>query len=244
MPTQRKKTPAGAAPAAALVAIDLIRQDEALQMRCGVKMDHVDMLLQALRDGDALTPLTVFEDREPDPDGAPRLIYFVADGHHRLAAWRLHKARKVPCDIRQGGRDAAFRHALGANAAHTALPRTNKDKRRAVLAALSALPELSLRELADLCLVSHQFVALVKKEVSTVDTPAAPNPPAQLDFFGVLDRDLEPARDALDEVFALPQWADESIPREKRLEAVETVEALLRKYLRKVEDRAQALKAG
>src|SRR5688500_11393353 len=60
----------------------------------------------------------------------PHVGDWLADGFHRVASAELAGAGDLPADIRPGGRRAALRFALGANAAH-GLPRTREDKQRA-----------------------------------------------------------------------------------------------------------------
>ncbi len=60
--------------------------------------------------------------------------YWLADGFHRLSAWRSianWSDAMIPADVRSGTRRDAILHAAGANASH-GLRRTNADKRRAV----------------------------------------------------------------------------------------------------------------
>ena len=58
--------------------------------------------------------------------------YWLADGFHRLAAVKKEGTGFIPVEIHPGTRRDAVLYSVGANATH-GLPRTNADKRRAVL---------------------------------------------------------------------------------------------------------------
>lgn len=105
--------------------------------------------------------------------------FIVTDGWHRVLAHQAANRGFVPCIIvANDDLDGAVWRAIGANKGH-GLRRTNADKRRAVLAAISHpyAGDLSLRDIAEHCGVSHTYVADLKAEaapkpaeVSTVDT--------------------------------------------------------------------------
>ena len=61
--------------------------------------------------------------------------YWLADGFHRVKACQLHGRYVAHADIKQGTRRDAILYAVGANADH-GLPRSNADKRRAVMTLL------------------------------------------------------------------------------------------------------------
>jgi hypothetical protein len=76
---------------------------------------------------------------------------------------------EIDADVREGSKLDAIKFALSANETH-GLRRTQADKRNAVLTALAdpEWKELSGREIAKLCNVSHDLVARVKRETSAV----------------------------------------------------------------------------
>lgn len=144
---------------------------DGLQIRSLTSREHIDNIAE-LFDEDAptwpveLPPVTVFHDGK---------TYWLADGHHRLAAAVETGCQEIRVNIRKGTRDEAILYACGANADH-GLPRTNADKRRAVMAALKIHPNNTARAIAKLCRVGHSAVSNIirelrhpKGELSTVD---------------------------------------------------------------------------
>ena len=96
--------------------------------------------------------------------------YWLADGFHRLAAWRSianYSDALIPADVRSGTRRDAILHAAGANASH-GLRRTNADKRRAVETLLrdEEWAAWSDREIGRRCAVSDVFVGKVRFDLS------------------------------------------------------------------------------
>lgn len=185
--------------------------DEALQMReGGIDWDFVDTLADALRKAH-LSPITVFAD-EKDAD-----TYWLADGFHRRAAYESEKRPEIPATVHPGGRDAAFQCCLGANADQNAKPRTRKDLRKAVIAALREfyfaqtseaentkfvkLPRatrLSFERIAEICRTTQQTVSNVAAALQREASGAATEPeerrgpsgaPEQLDFWEELRSD-------------------------------------------------------
>jgi hypothetical protein len=140
--------------------LSAIKVDPAIQQRAnGTNEEVIEEYAQAMRDGAKFPPLVVFGD-----DGAN---YHLADGFHRVAAYRLAHpdARDIDCEVHSGGRDDALFFASGANASH-GLPRSKADKRKSVLLLLGSeqWSRLSDREIARHCKVSHPFVARVRDE--------------------------------------------------------------------------------
>lgn len=134
-----------------------IRTDGGTQPR-----GHIDELVVAryvedLEAGAEFPPIVAFFDGTD---------YWLADGFHR---WRAHgtaKRETILADIRQGTQRDAVLFSVGANATH-GYPRTNADKRRAVLKLLhdsewSRFPD---REIARLCAVSNRMVSNVRNEI-------------------------------------------------------------------------------
>ena len=105
-------------------------------------------------------PLVVFFDGE---------FYWLADGFHRHAAHVKNGDVEIDADVREGSKLDAIKFSLSANETH-GLRRTQADKRNAVLTALASpeWKELSGREIAKLCNVSHDLVARVKRETGAV----------------------------------------------------------------------------
>jgi hypothetical protein len=74
----------------------------------------------------------------------------------------------IDANVRDGGHDAAFLHSVGANAEHSALRRTNADKRKAVgmLLARGEWRAQSNTLVADKARVSASFVSKVREELT------------------------------------------------------------------------------
>lgn len=139
--------------------IDSIRIDGGTQSRASINEATVAEYAEAMAD-----PATVFPPVIAYFDGRE---YWLADGFHRLAAWRQIGRTDIPAEIRQGDRRAAILHSVAANSAH-GLRRTNDDKRRAVLTLLED-PEWSAwsdREIARRCAVHHEMVGKLRASLT------------------------------------------------------------------------------
>jgi ParB-like chromosome segregation protein Spo0J len=132
-----------------------IRRDGGTQPRDSLNEEAVQGYAERLADGDTFPPVTVFFDGE---------TYWLADGFHRAAASEQVSLTEIRAEVRQGTRRDAVLHSVGANATH-GLPRTNADKRRAVLVLLND-PEWSRwsdREVGRRCNVSNNFVSTLRR---------------------------------------------------------------------------------
>lgn len=157
-----------AAPAATKVAIKDIINDGGTQMRAGLNFETVSEYAEAMLAGVTFPPITLYYDGE---------TYWLADGFHRLQAWKsvfqvagvagTYDPAEIPAIVRAGTRRDAILHAAGANADH-GLRRTNEDKRRSVDVLLRD-PEWSQwsdRVIAEACAVSHMFVSNLRKKMT------------------------------------------------------------------------------
>lgn len=145
------------------LAVADIRTDGGTQPRAGIDNSVVDDYADAMIDGAEFPSIIVYH------DGA---AYWLADGFHRLAAWKIaNPGRPIPADVRQGDRREAVLHSVGANADH-GLRRTNEDKRRAVMRLLGdgEWGQWSDREIARRCHVSHNFVSTLRRSLSSDDS--------------------------------------------------------------------------
>lgn len=93
-------------------------------------------------------------------------VLSLTDGFHRLKAAQQTGQQTIWCIIREGTRKDAIRAAIMANRDH-GLPRTNADKRRGANLAVKTFPNYSNHQLAELCHVSHTFMAKIRKELAT-----------------------------------------------------------------------------
>jgi len=160
---------------ARIVRVDAI-DSTAIQVRSHVRQETIEEYRDRILAGDAFPPIVVFAVQSGKP--------LLADGYHRLAAYRAAGRVEILCDVRAGDRTEAIKFALTANMAH-GIRRTNLDKETCVLLAFSEFPDHSNRAIALLCGVSHTFVSKCRRpEVATVAsstaqlaTVASSNPP-------------------------------------------------------------------
>lgn len=149
------------------VAVDMINR-EGTQMRAAMSADHIESLTDAIVAKVALPPVELVWDVE-----AGR--YWIVDGYHRVLAHLFAKQGIIDALVTDGTREDAAWAACAANAQHLGLRRTNADKRVAVRAALAHRQvdetEMSNRDIADHCGVSHTFVRDVRAEVNGPPTP-------------------------------------------------------------------------
>jgi regulator of replication initiation timing len=113
-----------------------------------------------------MPPVTVFFDGKD---------YWLADGFHRYHAHKAAGFKEIECEQKTGTKRAAFIFSLGANATH-GMPRTNEEKRDTVIIALNdpEICEMTDREIARICNVSHMTIGRIRKEL---DLQKAPKPP-------------------------------------------------------------------
>lgn len=137
--------------------IDLIITDRGTQSRIEINEPTVAEYAQAVANGDKFPPIIVFHDGTD---------YFLADGFHRYFAHLRSKKVSIVCDVRRGTVRDAKRFGFGANNKNGLRP-TIADRRKAVKEMLEDLEwqDLSDREIARECGVSHTFVATVRKDL-------------------------------------------------------------------------------
>jgi hypothetical protein len=144
-----------------LVPLDKVQyNDSRTQARVRINHNYVAELVDDLKGKKAeLPPVELYFD---DP------VYWVGDGFHRLLAWEKAGKTRVPALVREGGHQAARRHALGANAKQ-GLRRTRKDLRHAIALAFTDYPTLSDRAIAKMCYTTHQTVAACRPSKQDTD---------------------------------------------------------------------------
>ena len=144
------------------LALNEIQLDDTTKPRVCLNLKHIKVLEHQIEDGQKLDPVVVFYDGES---------YWLADGFHRWYAHRNQEEEVIACAIHQGSRRDAVLYSVGANADNKpALPRSQEDKRRAVMTLLND-PEWSAwsdREIARLCKVHHSTVSTIR-QLSTSD---------------------------------------------------------------------------
>jgi hypothetical protein len=157
-----------------------------LQARVRLDPETVDAYVEALERGVRFPPLVVFYPR-PEEGRPPDEFewYFLADGFHRLEAYKRVGRKLVEVEVHQVDGDArrsALLYAVGANDTH-GLRRTNADKRHAVKMLLED-PEWENwadRKIGRQVGVTHPFVASIRAELSAnwKPLPDAKAPPAE-----------------------------------------------------------------
>lgn len=143
------------------IKLTKIKFDERLQNRVKIDTDTVKEYSDAIESGIKLPDVTVFFDGSD---------YWLADGFHRYHAHDNLKILEINADVRNGTLREAILFSVGVNAAH-GLRRTNADKRKAVCTLLNDREwnQLSDREIARLCSVSHNFVSELRKSSLSSD---------------------------------------------------------------------------
>ena len=148
--------------------IDQIQILEELQSRASTDWKHVDELVELLQSGGQFKEPPVVFRQGPDGDE-----YFLADGFHRVHAYKKAGIESAMFDVRAGG-TTAFRHAklwsIQSNFAH-GLKRSPADKRRAVEMLLTddEWSTKSDRWIAEQAGVSPSTVASIK-QLSKLDS--------------------------------------------------------------------------
>ena len=141
-----------------LLEIRKIRIDAGTQSRQAISEETVSDYCEFLEEGD-LPPVTVYFDG---------LSYYLADGFHRVLAYKRAGREFIDATVKGGTVRDAVRFSLSANSSH-GLRRSIEDKRKAVKTALDdpEWSEMSDREIAKMCAVSHTFVASMRGNVAT-----------------------------------------------------------------------------
>jgi AraC-like DNA-binding protein len=142
-----------------MIKISEVRTDGGTQSRAAINEHTVAEYAEAMADPDTVfPPIIVYYDGRD---------HWLADGFHRLEAWRRIGRIEVPCETRMGDKRAAQFHACGANHAHGLRP-TRDDKRRAVMFLLSdqEWSNWTDRAIAKHCHVSPSTVAKYRQEAS------------------------------------------------------------------------------
>jgi hypothetical protein len=136
-----------------------IRTDGGTQPRAALQPEVIREYQEQMEAGTTFPPPTVFFDGQE---------YWLADGFHRLSATAsAFPSKPIECEVRQGTLQDAQWFSYSANQSH-GLRRSNEDKRRAVIAALSHPKgaKLSDRQIAEHCGVGPSMVNDHRKRLS------------------------------------------------------------------------------
>ena len=137
--------------------VDEVRVDVGTQVREAIAEHVVDDYAERLGEGVRFPPVVVFRDGSR---------YCLADGFHRLQAFRRAGRDEIEADVYVGTRADALWFALGANRKHG--QRLNlADKRHAIELALATWPDLSQRRIAAQVGCSQPYVHKVRGQVIT-----------------------------------------------------------------------------
>lgn len=128
------------------------------QSRAELSEATVANYAEAMAAGTTFPPIVVFHDGS---------TYWLADGFHRLMAHVRNNADWVTADVRIGTRREAVLHSVASNSDH-GLPRTNADKRHAVLLLLKdeEWTQWSDSEIARRCCVSRDLVQRIRPSLA------------------------------------------------------------------------------
>ena len=135
--------------------LSLITLDRSIQARAEINNEAIIEYAEAMKADAEFPPIIVFYDERTR-------THHVADGYHRILAAQHNKSEAIWAEIREGTKQDALRHALGANQTH-GLRRTNADKQRCVRLALEHFAKMSDRGVAELCGVDHHMVSKQRK---------------------------------------------------------------------------------
>lgn len=106
------------------ISLASIEDSTALQARASTDEATVKAYAQEYRDGTEFDPIVVFRDE------AGKL--WLGEGHHRTGAARMAGLESIRAEIREGSARDALLWSIASNHRH-GKPRTNEDKRRAVV---------------------------------------------------------------------------------------------------------------
>ena len=139
------------------LAIERLVTDGGTQVRSEISDETVTQYAEALGGGERFPAVVVFRDQNAD---------VLADGFHRVQAYRRAGRTEIEADVYQGGHDEALWFTLGANRAH-GQRLSGDDKRRAIEIAYKAWPDVSQVRIATQVGCTHQYVSKVRQQHAT-----------------------------------------------------------------------------
>ena len=140
------------------IRLEHIAFDAGTQIREAISEQVVTDYAERMADGVEFPPVVLFADGCCRTDGS--VIYYLADGFHRVQASVRNQFMDIPAEVRAGTKDDALWFALGANKAN-GHRMTEQDKQHAVSIALRTWPERLNREIAEQVGCSHSLVSKV-----------------------------------------------------------------------------------
>lgn len=144
-----------------LIRLEEIRINGGTQPRAELNQETIQEYTENLKEKHKFPVVLVVYDGEN---------YWLADGFHRLHAYKNRNKKKIPCEIIQGTRRDAVLESVGVNAKH-GLRRTNADKRRAVTKLLEdeEWSKWSDHEIARKTNTSDFLVRKLRGELTTIN---------------------------------------------------------------------------
>lgn len=144
---------------ASKLALNKIRTDGGTQSRESLSTDTIGEYTEAYRSKEnGMPPVVVFFDGK---------AHWLADGFHRVAAARAAGCARIDAEVKKGTQRDAVLYSCGTNSTH-GLPRTNADKRRAVLVLLGdgEWCKKSDRWIATQCAVGYTLVSEMRRSTA------------------------------------------------------------------------------
>ena len=139
------------------LALDKLVTDTGTQIRSEISEHIVADYVEALGEGAGFPPIVVFRNNGSD---------VLADGFHRVQAYKKAGRNEIEADVHHGGQDDALWFALGANRTHG--HRLNgDDKRKAIELAYKAWPDYSQRKIATQVGCTHAYVGRIRAQLDT-----------------------------------------------------------------------------
>ncbi len=133
-----------------VIPVGKIIVDPSIQPRASLLNDvHVEDIRLAIRDNKIIPALVVFQMNDGN--------FLLAEGFHRLEAFKIEGKQTVACEVKIGSRDHAILWAMGSNQSH-GLKRTNEDKRRAADEVMKLEPDWTDGKVAGHIGVTLEFV--------------------------------------------------------------------------------------
>jgi hypothetical protein len=139
------------------IGLDKIRIDGGTQSRVKIDENVVAQYADEMLNGDEFPPVVLFHDGKD---------YWLADGFHRYFANKRINSPGISAEVKEGSVRDAILHGIKANNKHGLRP-TNEDKRKGVMTMLKDIEwqDLSNRDIAEICGVSHTLVNAIRKEL-------------------------------------------------------------------------------
>jgi hypothetical protein len=151
-----------------IITIAKIDPNNDTQIRSGLNDAVVDEYIDAIKNGAAFPPIIVFQNNS-------KADYYLADGWHRVEAFRKAKKTKIKAVVYSGNLRDAILFAAGANAEH-GLRRDQGDVKRAVEKLLkdNEWAEWTNQAIASVCRCTAQYVAVVRRKFEHAKPDSVP----------------------------------------------------------------------